>query len=65
MAHCIQQVDIPTAWVSLDETDNELFRFAPADERYGWLLPILGSMTGTFDHQTYVHRYRVFAQVDE
>ncbi len=27
LAHWIQQVDIPTAWVSLDETDNELFRF--------------------------------------
>jgi ATP/maltotriose-dependent transcriptional regulator MalT len=27
LAHWVQQTDIPTAWVSLDETDNELFRF--------------------------------------
>lgn len=27
VAHWIQQLDIPTAWISLDETDNELFRF--------------------------------------
>ena len=36
-------------------------RFATTDERYAWLLPILGRMTGTFDHQTYVHQYRVNA----
>lgn len=27
VAHWIQQLDIPSAWISLDETDNELFRF--------------------------------------
>lgn len=40
-------------------------RFATTDERYAWLLPILGSMTGTFDHQTYLHQYRVDALVNE
>ena len=40
-------------------------RFASTDERYSWLLPILGSMTGTFDLQTFVHHYRVYAQIDE
>jgi hypothetical protein len=40
-------------------------RFATADERYEWLLPILGRMTGTFAHKTYVHHYQVFALLDE
>jgi len=40
-------------------------RFATTDERYEWLLPILGRMTGTFAHKTYVHHYQVFAQLDK
>ena len=27
LAHWIRQLNVPTAWVSLDEADNELFRF--------------------------------------
>lgn len=53
------------------KTDKEVFehhaavRFATTDERYAWLLPILGRTTGTFDYQTFLHHYRVYAQVDE
>lgn len=53
------------------KTDKEVFeqhaavRFATTDERYAWLLPILGRMTGTFDYKTSLHHYRVYAQVDE
>ena len=55
----------------LSETDKEKWeqratvRFATTDERYAWILPILGNMKGTFDLETYLHHYRVFAQVDE
>lgn len=53
------------------KTDKGVFehhaavRFSTTDERYGWLLPILGRMTGTFDYKTSLHHYRVYAQVDE
>ena len=44
---------------------NSAIRFATTDERYVWLLPILSILKGTFDHETLLHEYRVYALVNE